>query len=66
MFAAVLGLSVIAIIALFVAGVNATGEFWAIIQVLPLIGLPLAMVLLITLIVLNAVRRSRAAKVAGK
>ncbi len=66
MFASILGLSILAIIALFIAGVNAKGALWSIVQILPLIGLPLSVILLVVLVILNGVRRSRAAKVASK
>jgi hypothetical protein len=52
------------------AGAGADGGFgtgvWPAIFVLPLIGLPIAMLLIIGLVVRVAVRRSRADKDAGK
>jgi hypothetical protein len=66
MFFAILGLGIAAIVALLIAGVNAKGDFWAAVQLTPLIALPLSIILLVVLVVLNAVRRGRAAKVASK
>lgn len=66
MIAAVLGLSVIAFLALIIgtaAGVTNFGEgLWPIIIVLPLIGLPIGFVLMIILLVLNMRRRLRDAR----
>jgi hypothetical protein len=66
MFAAIVGISVIAMIALLIAAGNAKGPIWASVALLPLIGLPIAIILLVVLLVLNAVRRGRAAKGADK
>lgn len=66
--AAVAGLSVLSIIALLIGGLNridTSSGIWLTIKVLPAIGLPLALVLLLVFIVLTAVRRSRLARDAG-
>jgi hypothetical protein len=66
MFLTILGFSVVAIIALFIGGPDKAGAIWTAVALVPFIGIPLAFILLITLVVLNAVRRGRAAKGAGK
>jgi len=66
MFAAILGLSIIALFALFIGGPKATGNVWSAVALVPFLGFPIAILLLIALVVLNIVRRGRAAKVAGK
>jgi uncharacterized membrane protein YdjX (TVP38/TMEM64 family) len=66
MFASVLGLSILAIIALFIGNVHAQGGLWPVVQILPLIGLPLAIIMLVALLVLNGRRRARDARDAGK
>jgi hypothetical protein len=66
MFAAILGLSVAGMIALIIAGGTANGPIWAAVALVVFLGLPISIVLLIVLLVLNAVRRTRAAKGAGK
>jgi hypothetical protein len=66
MFLTILGLSVVAIIALFIGGPTKSGDIWTAVALLPVIGIPLSFLLLIALIVMNAVRRGRAAKGAGK
>ena len=61
--AAIIGLSVIAIAAILIAkaaGAVLTGTFWAAVLVLPLIGLPIAMVAGIVLVILFIRRRSLA------
>jgi hypothetical protein len=65
-FITILALSIAAIFALFIAGSNAKGNFWAIIQILPLIGLPISFIMIIIMLVIGTRRRSRAAKGAGK
>ena len=62
-----LGLTVVSIVCFFVviaarpAGVDDFSEgFWPVIVVLPMIGLPLAFVLMITVLVMSFVRRARA------
>lgn len=65
MFAAVIGLSIIALILIMVAGfmgVDPSTGIWPIIFVLPLPGLTIAFLLLITLLIVTAVKRSQAAK----
>jgi hypothetical protein len=61
--AGIIGLSVIAIAAILIAkaaGAVLTGMFWASVLVLPLIGLPIAMVLGVVLVLLFIRRRSLA------
>ena len=65
MVASAIGLAILAIIALLVAGLAGikTGEgFWLTIVVLPPIGLALGVLLIIALVVVSAIRRARAAR----
>lgn len=65
MFAAVILLSLVAIILTLVAGAigaDPTSGIWPVILILPLPGLSVAVLLLIALLVVTAVRRSRAAR----
>jgi len=65
MFAAVILLSLVAIILTLVAGATGadpTSGIWPVILILPLPGLSIAVLLLIALLVVTAVRRSRAAR----
>jgi uncharacterized membrane protein len=66
MLAAAIGLSVIAIVAIIAGTGLGVRDFdegvWPTILVLPTIGLPLGFVLLVALIVMSAVRKSRAAR----
>lgn len=66
MVAAAIGLSIICFVAVIIgtaAGVrDFSGGVWPLAIVLPSIGLPLGLVLLIAVIVISGVRRSRAAK----
>ena len=70
MLASAIGLSILAIIAVIAGtgfGVRNFGEgIWPVVIVLPTIGLPIGFVLLVVLIVMNAVRKSRAARDADK
>lgn len=69
MFAGILGISLIAMVSLFVmviSGHVAKGNLWAAVALIPIVGFALAILLLIALVVLNILRRGRAAKVAGK
>ena len=66
MVAATIGISILAFLAVMIgtlAGVGANDGFsqgvWPVILVLPLVGLPLGFILLITLLILNGVRRAR-------
>lgn len=66
MVAATVGLSVIAFFAVMIgtfAGVGADDGFsqgvWPLVLVLPMIGLPIGFLLLIALLIVNGVRRSR-------
>jgi hypothetical protein len=65
MIVAVLGLSIAAIIATFVAagvGIDASQGIWPTIVVLPLVGFPIAVLLVIIRLVVGAISRSRGAK----
>ena len=66
--AGIIGASVLAIVALLIAkasGAAITGAIWATILVLPLIGLPIAMILGIVLVVI-LLRHRRLAQDAGR
>ena len=66
--AGIIGASVLAIVALLIAkasGAAITGAVWATILVLPLIGLPIAMILGIVLVVIF-LRHRRLAQDAGR
>ena len=66
--AAVIGLSLLAIAAILIAsaaGVATGSGIWITVAVLPLIGLPIGLLLIIAFIVVNAVRRSRDARSSG-
>ena len=69
MVASSLGLSLLSIIATLIgAGVGAdrsTGV-WPLVTILPTIGLPIGFVLIIVLLVMSAIRRSRAARDASQ
>jgi hypothetical protein len=68
----ILGLGVISIIALLIGEATVTAaafqgsQVWAVVALLPAIAIPLGFVLLIALLVVTYVQRSRADKVAGK
>ncbi len=65
MGAAIIGLSLLAIAAILIAsaaGVATGSGIWITVAVLPLIGLPIGLLLIIAFIVVNAVRRSRGAR----
>jgi hypothetical protein len=63
----VLGLSIVAFIALLIAQSNATGPLWTAVALLPFIGLPIAILLLVALLILGVRRRNNAnPKGAGK
>jgi hypothetical protein len=62
------GLSILAIVAIFIgraANVSFTGGVWPAVAILPEIGLPLTVVLLVVFLVVTAVRRARLARDAG-
>lgn len=66
MFVGVIGLSIVAFLAIMFGTVAGAGEndgfsqgVWPLVLTLPLFGLPLAFLLLIALLVVNGVRRSR-------
>jgi hypothetical protein len=54
----VIVLSVLAFIALLIAQSNARGPLWEAVALLPLIGLPIAIILLVVLLILGIRRRS--------
>ena len=69
MFVAIVGLSILAFIAVMIgtaAGAGANDGFsqgaWPIVIMLPLFGLPLAFILLLALLIVNGVRRTRAGR----
>jgi hypothetical protein len=69
MVASAIGLAVLAIIAIIIAGaagVNTREGLWLTVLVLPPVGLVLGVVFIITLVIVSAVRRTRTARNAGK
>jgi hypothetical protein len=69
MFVAIVGLSILAFIAVMIgtaAGAGADDGFsqgiWPLVIMLPWFGLPLAFLLLIALLIVNGVRRARAGR----
>lgn len=68
MSATAIGLSVLAILAMLVAGVlgvRPDSGIWLIVAILPTPGLAIGFLLLIALIILYAVRRSRNSRASG-
>jgi hypothetical protein len=68
MAATVVGLSLLAMVGVFAAGlakVNTGEGIWVAVTLLPLLGLPVGILLMIAAIVVNAVRRSRSARSSG-
>jgi len=61
MLASALGLSIIAMLASIIGGQSMDGV-WPVIRVLPLIGLPIGVLLLLALLVVSSIRRGREAK----
>ena len=70
MVASAVGLSLLSFVAIIVgtaAGVTNFGEgIWPVVFLLPLIGLPIGLVLIIVLIVVSGLRRGREARDADK
>jgi uncharacterized membrane protein len=72
MVASAVGLSIVAFLAIIIGtgvGLKAadfSGGIWPVVFVLPLVGLPIGLVLLIALIVISGIRRGREAKDARK
>lgn len=69
MFVAIVGLSILAFIAVMIGTAVGAGEndgfsqgIWPIVLTLPLFGLPIAFLLLIALLIVNGVRRARAGR----
>ena len=69
MFVAIVGLSILAFIAVMIGtavGAGANDGFsqgiWPLVLTLPLFGLPIAFLLLIALLIVNGVRRARAGR----
>lgn len=69
MVAGVVGLSILAFVAMLIGTASGVGDndgfsqgVWPFVITLPLIGLPLGFLLLIGLLVVNGIRRSREAK----
>ncbi|CAN5211934.1 hypothetical protein BH09ACT5_BH09ACT5_24540 [soil metagenome] len=73
MVASAIGLSIICFLAVIIGTALGAREdqlegvgIWRLVGVLPLIGLPIAAVLLVALIVVSGIRRGRESKDAGK
>ena len=69
MVASSLGLSLLSIIATLIgAGVGADRSvgIWPLVTILPTVGLPIGFVLIIFLLIMSAIRRSRAARDASQ
>ncbi len=65
MIVSTIALTIVALIAIIIGagtGVDASSGIWPAITILPMIGLPAAIVLIIALVVSSAVRRARAAR----
>ena len=65
MVASSIGLAILAIVALLIAGIariDTTSGVWLTIVVLPPIGLAFGVLLIIALVIVSALRRSRAAR----
>lgn len=65
MVASSIGLAILAIVALLIAGIariDTTSGVWLSIVVLPPIGLAIGVLLIIALVIVSAIRRSRAAR----
>ncbi|KQZ10651.1 hypothetical protein ASD23_00260 [Agromyces sp. Root1464] len=68
MFAAIVGLSIICFFAVMIGTLSGvavdemSSGIWAVVTMLPWFGLPIAFVLLIVLLIVNGVRRGRAAR----
>ena len=68
MIAGIVGLSIVAFLAVIIAtasglpGNQFTGGFWQAVALLPGVGLPVGFLLIIVLIVISGVRRSREAE----
>jgi len=65
MTATVIGISVLAFAAVLIgnyAGVAGGSGFWPLVLALPLVGFPIGFLLMIALIILNAMKRSRQAR----
>jgi len=65
MVASSIGLAILAIVALLIAGiarVDTTSGVWLSVVVLPPIGLAIGVLLIIALVIVSALRRSRAAR----
>jgi hypothetical protein len=65
MVVSTIALTIVAIIAVIIGagtGVDASTGIWPALTILPMIGLPAAIVLIISLVASSAIRRSRAAR----
>ncbi len=65
MVASSIGLAVLSIFAILIATIaqaDLSGGLWPVVRVLPLVGLPIGFLMLISLIVISAIRRGREAK----
>ncbi|MFF2387575.1 multidrug ABC transporter ATPase [Agromyces sp. NPDC058064] len=65
MFASIVGLSIVCFFAVMIGTFSGVSRqemgsgIWPVVTILPLFGLPIAFVLLIVLLIINSVRRSR-------
>lgn len=70
MIASSAGLSIVCIVAVFIAQVSGETDFdggaWPIVRFLPVIGLPFAFVLIVVLLVVSVVRRRRLGSDGGR
>jgi len=70
MVAASIGMSILALLVVMIAslagGVDLSVGVWPVIAVLPLVGLPIGIVFMITLFIVSAIRRGRESKDAAK
>ena len=62
MIVAILALSILDLVGVLIAAAAGVTDLWAILRILPLLGLPIAMLLILVLLVINARRRSREAQ----
>ncbi|MGV8883661.1 MAG: hypothetical protein ACOH19_16055 [Rhodoglobus sp.] len=70
MVAASIGMSILALLVVMIAslagGVDLSVGVWPVVAVLPLVGLPIGLVFMITLFIVSAIRRGRESKDAAK
>ncbi len=66
MIVAILALSILDLVGVLIAAAAGVTDLWPILRILPLLGLPIAMLLILVLLVINARRRSREAQLPTK